>query len=69
MDTVYKGFSHLSGDCHFDIDRDVLTTHCRSSLGDSVDSLSRTIIIIIIIISDTPITNNHGGTKYNSSTH
>ena len=36
---VYS-FSH---DCLFDIDRDVSTAHCRSSSGDSVDLLSRTI--------------------------
>ena len=39
MDNVYKGFSfyRLSHDCHFDIDRDVSTAHCRSSSGDDED--------------------------------
>ena len=33
--------NRLSHDCHIDIDRDVSTAYCRSSLGDSVDLLSR----------------------------
>ena len=33
----------LSHDCQFDIDRYVSTEHCRSSSGDIVDLLSRTI--------------------------
>ena len=37
-----KGFvNRLSHDCHIDIDRRVLTAYCKSSLGDSVDLLSR----------------------------
>ena len=37
-----KGFVHrLSHDCLIDIDRDVSTAYCRSSLGNSVDLLSR----------------------------
>jgi len=35
----------VSHDCHFDIDRDISTTHCRSSSGDSVDLLSQTICL------------------------
>ena len=36
-----KGFVYcLSYDCQIDIDRDVLTTYCRSSSGGSVNSLS-----------------------------
>ena len=41
---------------HFDIDRDVSTAHCRSSLGDSVDLLSRTICTTVVVI-DWCITN------------
>ena len=36
---------HLSQDSHFDIDHDVLTAHCRSSSGDSVNLLSQTICL------------------------
>ena len=39
----------LSHDCHFDIDRDVSTAHCRSSPGDSVDILSRTICSTVVV--------------------
>ena len=46
----------LSHDCHFDIDRDVLTAHCKSSSGDSVDLLSRT-ICTTVVVSDWCITN------------
>ena len=36
-----KGFVYcLSYDCQIDIDRDVLTTYCRSSSGGSVNSQS-----------------------------
>ena len=35
--------NRLSHDCHIDIDRDVSTAYCRSSSGDSVDLVSRTI--------------------------
>ena len=38
------------------IDRDVLTTHCRSSSGYSVDLLSRT-ICTTVVVSDWCITN------------
>ena len=41
---------HLSHNCHFDIDRDVLTAHCRSSSGDSVDLLSRTICTTVLLV-------------------
>ena len=45
MDNVYKGFKFclLSHNCHFDMDRDVWTTHCRSPSGNSVHLLSWTI--------------------------
>ena len=58
VDNVYKGFSfyRLSNDCHFDIDRDVSTAHCRSSSGDSVDLLSRT-ICTTVVVGDWCITN------------
>ena len=36
---------HLSHNCHFDIDQDVSIARYRSSSGDSVDLLSRTIIL------------------------
>ena len=55
MDNAYKGFS-LSHDCHFDIDRNVSTAHCTSSSGDSVDLLSQT-ICITVVVSDLCITN------------
>ena len=41
---------------HFDIDRDVSTVHCRSSTGDSVDLLIRT-ICTTVVVSDWCITN------------
>ena len=67
---IIKGLIYrLSHDCHFDIDRDVSTTHCRSSSFDRVDLLSRTMDRnppTMSEVCDTPITNNHGGT--NSST-
>ena len=45
-----RGFiNHLSHDCHLDIDHDVLTTYCWFSSGDSVDSLSRTICITMVV--------------------
>ena len=47
---------HLSHDCHFDIDHDVSTTHCRSSSGDSVGLLSQT-ICTTVVVSDWCITN------------
>ena len=46
----------VSHNCNFDIDRDVSTAHCRSSLGDGVDLLSRT-IFTIVVVSDWCITN------------
>jgi len=47
---VYKGFvNRLSHDCHIDSDRDVSTAFCRSSSGDSVDSLSRTICTTMVV--------------------
>ena len=53
----------LSHDCHYDIDRDVLTAHCRSSSGDSVDLLSRTICttvrwLLVIGVSCTSLKSN-----------
>ena len=42
-------------DCHFDNDRDVSTTHWRSSSGDRVD-LSQT-ICTTVVVSDRCITN------------
>ena len=46
-----KGFvNRLSHDCPLGIDHDVLTTYCWSSSGDSVDSLSRTICITMVVI-------------------
>ena len=49
---VYK----LSHDCHFDIDRDVSTAHCRSPSGDCVNLLSRT-ICNTVVVSDWCFTN------------
>ena len=42
---MYKGFKFclLSHNCHFDMDRDVWTAHCRSPSGKSVHLLSWTI--------------------------
>ena len=41
-----KGLVYLlSHDCHFDIDRDVSSTNCRSLSGDSVDLPSRTFLL------------------------
>ena len=53
-----KGFvNRLSHDCHIDIDRNVSTACCRSSSGNTVDLLRRTIctamvgnIFIIIMV-------------------
>ena len=47
--------NRLSPDCHIDIDRDVSTAYCRSSLDDGVDSLSTT-ICTTMVISDWCIT-------------
>lgn len=45
-----KGFFyHLSHDCHLDIDPDILAVYCRSSLGNSVDLLSRTSCTAIVV--------------------
>ena len=50
VDNVYKGFSLLFvSRLSLDIDRDVSTAHCRSSSGDSVDSLSRTICTTVVV--------------------
>ena len=50
MDDVYKGFvNRFSHDCHIDSDRDVSTTFYRSSSGDSVDSLLRTICTTMVV--------------------
>ena len=45
VDNVFKGlkFCLLSHNCHFDMDRNVSTAHCRSSSGNSVHLLSWTI--------------------------
>ena len=58
MTSIYilKGLVwRLSHDCHFDIDRHVSTAHCRSSSGDNVDLLSRT-ICTTLVVSDWCIT-------------
>ena len=39
----------LTPDCHIDFNRDVLTAYCRSSSGDSVDLLSRTVYTTVIV--------------------
>ena len=47
---MYKGFrilSCVSHDFHLDIDRDVSTAYCRSSLRDSVELLSRTTTVVV----------------------
>ena len=41
--------NRVSHDCPLGIDNDVLTTYCWSSSGDSVDSLSRTICITMVV--------------------
>ena len=41
--------NRLSHDFHFDIDCNVLTAFCRSSSGNSVDLLSRTICITVVV--------------------
>ena len=47
---ILKGLVYrLSHDCHLDIDRDVSTAHCRSSSGDIVDLLSRTICTTLVL--------------------
>ena len=52
-----KGLANLfSHDCHFNIDRDISTAHCRSSSGDNVDLLCRT-ICTTVVVSDWCITN------------
>ena len=58
---LIKGLiSSFVSQCHFDIDRDVSTAHCRSSSGDSVDLLSRT-ICTTMVVSDWCITNLANG--------
>ena len=45
-----KGFFyHLSHDCHLDIDPNIFAVYCRSSLGDSVDLLSRTSCTAMVV--------------------
>ena len=47
-----KGFvNRLSHDCHLDIERGVSTSSCRSSSGDRVDLLSRTICSTLVVSS------------------
>ena len=46
----------LSHDNLFDIDRNVSIVHCRSSSGDSVDLLRRS-IYTTVVVSDWCITN------------
>ena len=49
-DLSLKGFVyHLSHDSHLNIGRDVLTVYCRSSSGDSVDFLRRTISTTVVV--------------------
>ena len=52
MDNVHRGFRYrLSHDFHFDIlYHNVSTTHCRSSSGNSVDLLSKTICTTVLVI-------------------
>ena len=50
----------MSHDCHFDVDRDISATHCRSSSGDSVNVLSRT-VCTTMVVSDWCITNLANG--------
>ena len=58
---IFKGFNFIvSHDCHFDIDRDISTAHCRSSSGDSVNVLSRT-VCTTVVVSDWCITNLANG--------
>ena len=47
---------HLSHDCHFDIDHDVSTAHCRFSSGNIVGLLSRN-ICTTVVVSDWCLTN------------
>ena len=49
--------NRLSHDCHIDIDRDVSTAYCRSSSGDSVDLVSRTIWTTVVVIVTDVFTN------------
>ena len=50
-----KGLANLlSHDCHFDIDRDVSTAHCRSSSGNNVDLLIRTICTTVVVSDQEP---------------
>ena len=52
---IFKGFNFIL--ClTIDIDHDNLTTHCRSSSGDSVNVLSRT-VCTTVVVSDWCITN------------
>ena len=47
-----KGFvNRLSHDSDLDIERDVSTAYCRSSSGDRVDLLSRTICSTLVVTS------------------
>ena len=47
-----KGFvNRLSHDSDLDIERDVSTAYCRSSSGDRVDLLSRTICSTVVVSS------------------
>ena len=47
-----EGFvNRLSHDCHLDIERGVSTANCRSSSGDKVDLLSRTICSTLVVSS------------------
>ena len=57
MDIVYKGFVYcFSHDCHLDIDCSISTTYCRSSSGNSVNLLRRT-ICTTVVVSDKCIMN------------
>ena len=49
--------NRLSHDCHIDIVRDVSTAYYRSSSGDSVDLLSRTICTTMVVIVTDVFTN------------
>ena len=49
-DLSLKGLVHyLSHNCHLDIGCDVLTANCRSSSGDSIDFLWRTISTTTVV--------------------
>ena len=55
MQKNIKGFvNRLSHDCHIDKDPDVSTAYCKSSSGDRVDLLSRTIFTTMVVSGGLP---------------